>query len=349
MLAALVLCGASQISCTQGQGALPRDDIGDARNDVSNGEGGSVDFTDAAADGGGGDSVAICPRGTIEGDYTIESTADVQAIVGCSRITGSLFVAGPGLGDLTLPLIKVIRGALVVSEDAVTGLNLPALYTVAESITVKRSDGLVNIDLAKLQKTGGLEIAAGRVTELNLPDLFGVDGSLLLECRELTQLRLPILRRVGQRFSLVAGKLASVSLPSLLSADVLQVSNLPMLTELTLPVLEAAALLWISDNAALVSVTAPALPGVGGIFVEHNAALTMVDLSAVKTVERNILIAGNTQLRNLSFPALLEIKGALRITSNPKLPNCIAQAISTKATITEASYVRGNDDLAICP
>ena len=49
---------------------------------------------------------AQCPDGIIEGDYTIENSADAEAIAECTTITGSLAVRDAELVTLDLPALS---------------------------------------------------------------------------------------------------------------------------------------------------------------------------------------------------------------------------------------------------
>ena len=85
---------------------------------------------------------AQCPDGIIDGDYTIETSADAEAIAGCTTIPGSLSVRRTELVTLNLPALVSVGGLSVFSNDSLTSIDLPALTSVGDDLVVRYNDAL---------------------------------------------------------------------------------------------------------------------------------------------------------------------------------------------------------------
>lgn len=190
----------------------------------------------------------FCPRGEVEGDYTISSSIDLALIADCTTITGTLTVLGPP--TVHLPSLQRV-GGLSVAGPAVRTIELERLQMIGKS---------------------GLEITAdATLFALELPSLIEIDGpgygigGLTISENYLHILRLPRLERIAGNLDATGVDLFEVDLPLLRSVDGIMTIDAPNLRALLLS----------------------SLAQVGGLVVA-GANISDFDLSALAIVNGNL-------------------------------------------------------------
>lgn len=259
----------------------------------------------------------------LEGDYAIYSGADLLALRGVTRITGSLAVyigmaprpAGPlddddldepNLIELSLPSLVSVGGRVTVAySDWVKSVNLPRLETVGESLRVENNRALVALSLPMLKSVG---------------DDLSVFGNPALE-----SLSLDALRAVGENVSFHEN-------------DALETLSLQALETVS-----GGVEIW--GHAALHTLSLDALKTVGAYFaVAVNDALPALVANELETAD-SLYVEENAVLETLSLSALRSVPKKFSVIDNPKLPYCQAWAIlEALDEEPDALSLKNNDD-----
>ncbi|RME20226.1 MAG: hypothetical protein D6806_16820 [Deltaproteobacteria bacterium] len=267
-----------------------------------------------------------CPNGGYAVHVGID--ADGSGTLEGEEITDTLYVCNGRDGQGSTPS-GVLQGS----------------YTIANSLDVYFLSAITEI-------TGDLVIHAPGLSEVSLPALKKVDGSLVVHDNNLlATIDMPALEEVGGIFELYGNDaLAEFSLPpalarlgglyvhdsdaltrlstapsaSVLSAGCVSIRNNPSLTEISLP--------------AISSVGSESCPdGVHGFFVQNNSSLATISLDSLSSVQGSVEIFGNPALTGLSLPALATVgntnpddgAGYLQILNNESLATISLESLSS--------------------
>ncbi len=291
--------------------------------------------------GGGGAPPGPC---TLPGSVTITSAADWGALVasGCEAIEGSLVIQFTQVGDLPeAPALRTIGGSLTVwGNVALTSLRLPALETVGWCPTIESNPALTTVELPAFRTCERLSLMINfndALGALALPALTALPSGLLIQDNAaLASVRLPALRTAGSFFS-VSGSdvLTTLEVPELASVPHnFFVGAVPALTTLAAPKLTRVRSFTITSTG----VVAPSFP-------------------LLTTLDQDLVISGNPALASLDGLGAIATVGAapvvtptLRVTDNPALPQCQAEALAARLTGFGGTVtISGNDTSAVCP
>lgn len=262
---------------------------------------------------------------TLEGDVLVRNPFDWANLVqaGCTRITGTLEIAAPGVTTLgaASPLVQVGR-LEVWASPALTSLRFPALTTIDDGGILSGFPALTELQLAALARVGtaGLQISgAPLLTALDLPALTAVEGTLgLYENPRVARVGLPALTTVGDSITLVGMPITTLRLPALTTAGGLYVGESPSLVELDLPALTRSGHLIASDDPVLARISAPALASAGTLQALRLPRLAELDLPALAEVTDDLTLQELPLLDVLALGALrtvsfFTLEGAARL------------------------------------
>jgi len=215
------------------------------------------------------------------------------------RRSRSSAAVGPAIGVL---------GALAACRPvpaSPAAASCPADHTVvlARRADVARVAGCTELRGVTVRTGGALDLSALRA-------LTAISGDLVIgPTVGIEQVTLGALRRVD---------------------GAIRVASNGLLQGLYLPHLERAGGLAIEGNAALTAISLPHLTAVGGaLHVTDNASLELLDLSALATVGRDLVLAGGPRLA-LVEAEQLQRAAAVRIDA-PSLPPEVADQLRAAA------------------
>ncbi len=280
-----------------------------------------------------------CPNGGYAVHVGID--ADGSGTLEGEEITDTLYVCNGRDGQGSTPS-GVLQGS----------------YTIANSLDVYFLSAITEI-------TGDLIIHAPGLSEVSLPALKKVDGSLVVHDNNLlATIDMPALEEVGGIFELYGNDaLAEFSLPPALARlGGLYVHDSDALTRLsTAPsaFVLSAGCVSIRNNPSLTEISLPAISSVGsescpdgvhGFFVQNNSSLATISLDSLSSVQGSVEIFGNPALTGLSLPALATVgntnpddgAGYLQILNNESLATISLESLSS----VEGSVGIGNTALS---
>lgn len=302
-----------------GEGGVAGDGDGgrDASGESDPGDAGSLGDSSAAPGDAGtqqvtrDDASISAMTGVCIGNFSIQTDADLEALRGCTRITGNLRVSSAdSLTDLTLPNLTSV-GSLAVNQSnhgVLSTLNFPALSQVEQDVDLRNAPSVSQLDLSALKAVGGsLTISYVGVATCSLPQLTASAGVNINTMTKLIALELPVLARTKYLYLSVLSTLTSLGLPALAAID------------------EGFG---VDEARKLGSVSFPLLGTVGGGFeLTRNGALTTP-----------------------SFPQLHSVGGNLTISGVPMLPTCRAEALRAQlGTNVGTVSISGTSDAGPCP
>jgi hypothetical protein len=120
---------------------------------------------------------------TLEGSYSIKSSADLAVLQGVQTITGALVVQDSGLTSLALPDLVSVGSLLILDNVALQSVALPQLQTVARNLVLHNNAHPLTITgLDQLQAVSGTLLIStnGAITGFPMLQSLGVVGSLQL-------------------------------------------------------------------------------------------------------------------------------------------------------------------------
>jgi hypothetical protein len=263
-----------------------------------------------------GTPVDCTPGSTLlQGDYTILTSLDVQALKGVQTITGNLVVNGPALTSLVgLESLLTIGGDLVIQNNPklkkLSGSALSNLLTVGGQILISNNASLVDINLPSLTRAGALIV-------FDNPVLAHIDGTNALVTLD------------GDLEVLTNAALLSIDgLLSLATAGGINIRDNAALTSM-------AGLTSLRDVVTDVQVYSnpldhfqlDALTGVGGALllsdpyedVPGNLPTLTISLAALKSVGTGVVIAAYPALTSLNLGSLAQSPYTIRVKGNAKL------------------------------
>lgn len=276
----------------------------------------------------------------VEKDVTIRSSADMNALprTGCYDVYGKLTLQGAAitslvaLGELSsvdeldldhtsLTRIDTRRPVGIYGKLTVTGN--PRLTSLAQLSFPTAATGIL-ID-------GNPALTALEPLALADPKLAEVTGDLVITGNAaLAAIQLPHLTKVTGAVT-IAGNAAArtLDLSKLATIGDLEIADNRQLASLTgLAATTIAGDLAIRNNAALTTLGAmTALYRVtGNLTIDGNPALTSLAAftTSLKFVDQTLAITGNANLTDLGALKHLQLAGAIRVTSNPRLVICRA-------------------------
>jgi hypothetical protein len=211
-------------------------------------------------------------------------------------VSGNLWVQAD-LPSVTFSQLTTLGGTLDLA------LNAPGPFSSMGS------PGLTTVTFPRLATAGSINVVGNpSLTTLWLPALTEVRGHLSIQANDsLVALNFP---------SLTAVRGSSIG-----------VSNNPVLATLSLPVLGRLGLgFGVQSNPALTSLRLPAVTSAGAMYVTQNAALEDFEAPSLAAVT-SLAVSSDDSLNSLSLPVLRVVSERLDVTDNPKLRQCLVDAV----------------------
>ncbi|KAF2745637.1 hypothetical protein M011DRAFT_469306 [Sporormia fimetaria CBS 119925] len=266
----------------------------------------------------GGDATAIAACETFTGNIVIAtSVAEPIAINGVQVLKGHLISTNnSAIGSISADSLEEIQGELHLEENtALNVLNFPQLKTV-QSVRWKGLPKLNNLGFGgPLTKADSVSIENTDLLTLDGLDLEEVDSMFIANNKLINSIVMQ-LEKVGGSLSIVDNSPdVEVSFPRLTNAKELIFRNC---SSVELPSLESTndSFIFVGNNFE--SFSAPNLTEVGGaLSFVSNTELSNVTFPALETVGQNLELANNTKLQQIEgFPKLKTIEGALDFNGN---------------------------------
>jgi hypothetical protein len=243
-------------------------------------------------------------------DVAIQSAGDAAALANIAVIGGSLMVDGTALGELALPQLVQVHGALQISnDDALTRVAMPALQWVGGPLTLARDRQLATVDMARLQRAGSLIIdGTGELQDLSgFSALTDVDHDVRISDNGNLGSAVVDIFRLGGGLAVEGNaQLATLTLDLFGSPGQVRIASNPRLTSLELPspdvgLLNSIGETTIESNAQLAHVTLRAA-AVAAITITDNPALA--DVTAAGRISGDVQVRGNGPL-SVALPAVI--------------------------------------------
>ncbi|KAL4873139.1 hypothetical protein BDV12DRAFT_160446 [Aspergillus spectabilis] len=274
-----------------------------------------------AADCGDGDTIRI------------RSQSDLDSYNTCKTLDGDVELAKDLTGTVTINGVERIKGALTSNGASnISSLLAPNLETIDDSFHLDGLTGLTSLDFAQLTKVGNIDFTALPLLQ-NLGFTQGVTeaGSVSIVNTGLTSLSGITLNRVGSFIVTDNTQLETVdvnelknatnlinfagnyheleiSLPNLATGTNLTIRNVSTVSIPSLTKLEGQLGFWGNTFSRL---SAPNLTETGDLVFEDNSNLSNLSLPALETVNGGFLITRNDDLGSISFPKLATVTGAI--------------------------------------
>ncbi|KAL4939014.1 hypothetical protein BDV06DRAFT_225458 [Aspergillus oleicola] len=274
-----------------------------------------------AADCGSGDTI------------NIESQSDLDGYNSCETLDGDVSLADSLSGDISLSGVTRIRGALTATGGAnITSLSAPNLETIDDAFKLDGATSLTSLDFPSLTSVGEIDFQAvpilqslgftkgvtkaGSVSIVNT-GLTSLDGISLNSVSSFivtdnTQLERVDVNNLKNATNLInfAGNYdeLEIMLPNLASGTNLTIRNVSSVSLPSLEKLEGQLGFWGNSFSSL---SAPNLTESGDLVFEDNSELRNLSLPALKTVNGGFLITRNDKLSSISFPNLATVSGAI--------------------------------------
>jgi hypothetical protein len=125
-----------------------------------------------------------CNSGSVSGDVTANSDAELAELVGVTRLDGDLTLGGTVSSLSSLACLTSIRGRLTVSGTMLTDLELGALAFVELGISVSSNARLERVSLPSLSFTGNVYFDSllfedlGNLASIDMPNLMDAQGRM---------------------------------------------------------------------------------------------------------------------------------------------------------------------------
>lgn len=237
-----------------------------------------------------------------EGDYTIRTQADLDALKPYSRVRGALVIQSDELTSLSLPFLRQVDDYLHVEGRSLTSLAGLGSLVACRSFSLEACDALTDLTgLGRLAETQELNIQnCQNLTALTgLAALTGEIDLVVRYCPALTSL---------------AG-LEGLTTLGYMTLEYNGLTSLAGLENVT-----AAGTLHVQFNQDLASLSGlDALTSAGSLTVSYNGDLTSLQgLGALTTVAGSVEIKSNARLASLDgLSALTTVAGGLDLSSLP--------------------------------
>ena len=273
------------------------------------------------------------------------SASQLQTIGNDMTITGN-----PALAMLDMPQLEDVNNILTITSmgGSAGEVDLSALGSVENGITLENNPGLVSVDLGSLNNVAGDLLCSDNaaLAQIDLAALTSVNGNLIFtQNANLPQLNIDELSSVQQSFSLESNaQLQAVSSGSLQSiGGGFVVTNCDALAALALPALASVSGsvgFVVSSNSALQDLSGGTSQlDIGGpLNVTENGELATLSLSCA-TVGANVSVTSNAVLENATLAGLQSVGGVLDVLSNPRLSTLDVRSL---ASVGGSIRVEGN-------
>ncbi|KAL4927214.1 GPI-anchored protein Ecm33 [Aspergillus undulatus] len=282
----------------------------------------------------------------------IQSQSDLDSYNSCEELDGDVSLADSLSGSITINGVQRIKGALTASGGAnITSLAAPSLETIDDAFRLEGVTSLTSLDFPKLTSVGEIDFQAvpilqslgftsgvtkaGSVSIVNT-GLTSLDGISLDQVGRFvvtdnTQLESVDVNELKNATNLInfAGNYddLAIKLPNLSSGTNLTIRNVSSVSLPSLKKLEGQLGFW---GNAFSSLSAPNLTESGDLVFEDNSNLRNLSLPALEKVNGGFLITRNDKLSSINFPKLATVTGAIDFSG-----------AFDKATLPSLKNVRG--------
>ena len=184
---------------------------------------GVSDAGQSFADASSPTDAAVSPVGTktLQGNFVIKSSLDVDALADVGTITGTLTLQpGTGLDDIFLPAIAHV-GDLVVTFQP-KSLRCPALVTIDKSFFITPNNTattLATIDFHALKTVGTLSFNYTALTDLHFEALETAGAMSVQSINSLVSITMPALKQAASIDIRHNPALTTLSMDALASID----------------------------------------------------------------------------------------------------------------------------------
>ncbi len=312
----------------------------------------------------GGTAVAMPRLELVGGGLAVTGNLPQLDLPRLTRVAGAVTIDTPGLDPVALPALEQVGGNFVVVGNGVHGTSImaPALTRIGGQMVMAWGAKGALVMPALTTIDGDVRLASD-LTALYLGGLLRIGGSLYVDDRTLTELRLPALRELAGTLEVhVASKLAVIDLPALGSLRDLNLNHTAALTDLRMPALSAitgsalivgtpalevvqldaltsvATTLMVADAPRLGALGAPRLASVGEHLQLSNTGIVALDQPWLRTTG-DVDVTLNPGLADVRLPALTAAT-RLNISDNPALRTIAVPALARATSITIAGSPR---------
>ncbi|PWY86232.1 GPI-anchored cell wall organization protein Ecm33 [Aspergillus heteromorphus CBS 117.55] len=271
--------------------------------------------------------------GSTDSTITIASQTDLDTYATCTTLKGDVEISSSASGDLTLSGVTSITGSLsCTGASNVTSLTASALSSIGSAFTLDGLTTLTTLSFTNLSSVGSISWTA-------LPELQSLDftkgvseaGDVLITNTGLTSLDGISLTTVGKFDITENTNLKTVNVNELTNAtglinfagnmDSLQIilPNLGTGTNMTfrnvsgvsIPSLETLSGQLGFWGNTFGNFSAANLTTTGDLVFDDNTDLSNISMPVLKTVNGGFQIARNDKLKEITFPDLEEVTGAI--------------------------------------
>lgn len=252
------------------------------------------------------------------GDTTVKSQGDADALASCSTVSGDIKIDSTFSGDLTLNGIQKIGGSITSNNaTGLTGIIAPSLESITDNFWIYESPILTTLDFAKLTSIGTIhwEALAGLQTLTFTTGVTDI-GDVSIVNTGLRNLDGISLKTVGTFNIENNNNLKSVNVNNLTNAtNLINFAGNSQQLEIEFPNLGTAKNLTIRNVKTVSIPSLEKLTGQLGFWSTNLTSFSAPNLTSTADLTFN----DNTDLTNVSMPALTKVDGGFLVTRNDVL------------------------------
>ena len=239
------------------------------------------------------------------------------------RYAGALFVSlNNRLSSAKLDRLVSVDGDVVVSQNSVLkDLFVSTLSSIGGTMQLHGNRALGNVSFPSLSSAQQIVLTNNTVRSLKLPQLKSVAQLVMLFGNlGLEVVAAPILSEIGSNLFVLANpNLTDVHMPSLSKVNGSGAFYLnPLLGNVSFSDSSFRFNFTVRNNALISSLNAPRFVGRSlGVLSNRN----LVSFSSPSIVLRDVVVAGNRLLSQVTFRSLSTVAGSLKVSDNARLAN----------------------------
>lgn len=264
---------------------------------------------------------------------TIKSQSDLDSYNSCKTIDGDVELDPSFGGTITINGVQRIKGALTSNGgDNITDISAPELTTIDDALHLEGTVRLSNLNLPQLTEVGSINLQAvpelqhlgfdkgvtkandvqivnTGLTSLDGISLNAVSKLVVTDNTDLEKVDVNNLKNATNLINFAGNyKDLEIMLPNLASGSNLTIRNVSSVSLPSLKKLEGQLGFWGNKFSSL---SAPNLTETGDLVFEDNSNLNNLSLPALETVNGGFLITRNDKLSSINFPKLATVTGAI--------------------------------------
>ncbi|KAJ5176331.1 Protein ecm33 [Penicillium canariense] len=267
------------------------------------------------------------------GDTTVSSQSDADGIATCSKLKGDVTISKSYTGSLSLAGIETITGGLICEGgENVTDITATSLTSIGNAFNLEGLTRLTMLSFAQLNSVGSINWnALPKLQSLNFDAGVTDAGDVSIQNTGLTDLTGISLKTVGQ-FDIennrdlkkininnlqnatdlinFAGNYdgLEIELPNLGTGTNMTFRNISSISVPSLEKLTGQLGFWGTDFQTF---SAPNLTSTGDLVFNDNSQLSNISMPALTKVDGGFTIARNDKLRTIDLPKLKTVSGAI--------------------------------------